>query len=356
MKPIFRVTLIAAVAATCFALVSASQTYLSMLNHGHSFARMFVWQLGCWGFWAVAAPVVVRHAERHGVLRICAFGIALSIVHILFAALITYWLQPYVPVSAYGYEQALRISLPFLLGVDPLVYGLIVVGGTAVTAYDRARALELRKSQLEVEVARAQLDALRLEIHPHFLFNTLNSIAALIRTRDNTAALTMLVGLSELMRSTLERPAGQQLLPLGEEVNLVKRYVDIQRVRFGDRLDVSYRIDSACEQVDVPAFLLQPIVENALRHGLADSGPCHVEIGAAAHDGSAVRLWVTDDGTGLPAGFDVRRHAGTGLSNASARIMRLYGSAASLTLRPNSPTGTVVELILPRGAASTAPA
>src|SRR5688572_18190576 len=88
--------------------------------------------------------------------RVSAFGVALSIVHILFAALITYSLQPYVPVSAYGYEQALRISLPFLLGVDPLVYGLIVVGGTAVTAYDRARALELRKSQLEVEVARAQ--------------------------------------------------------------------------------------------------------------------------------------------------------------------------------------------------------
>ncbi len=207
---------------------------------------------------------------------------------------------------------------------------------------------------LRARVLSRELEALQARINPHFLFNTLNSIAALIRTRDNNAALTMLVGLSELMRSTLDRPAGQ-LLPLGEEVNLVKRYVDIQRARFGDRLDVSYRIDSACEEVDVPAFLLQPIVENALRHGLAERGPCHVEIGASAHDGSAVRLWVTDDGSGLPPGFDLRRHAGTGLSNASARIKRLYGSAASLTLRANAPTGTVVELILPRREASPAP-
>ena len=351
MKPISRVTLIAAVVATCLALVSASQTYLSMLDHGHSFARMFVWQLGCWGFWVVVAPLIVRTGEHRGWLRTVILGVALSVAHILVAALITYWLQPYEPISTYGYRLALTVSLPFVW-IDPLVYGLLAVGGAAFGAYERARALELRKSQLEVEVARAQFEALRLEIQPHFLFNTLNSIAALIRVRDNDAALTMLVGLSELMRSTLERPAGH-LLPLGEEVNLVKRYVDIQRARFGDRLDVSYRIDSGCEEVAVPAFLLQPIVENALRHGLADRVPCHVEIGAAAaEDGSTVRLWVTDDGTGLPPGFDLRRDAGTGLSNATARLRRLYGTAASLTLRQNSPTGTIVELVLPRGHAA----
>jgi two-component system, LytTR family, sensor kinase len=106
--------------------------------------------------------------------------------------------------------------------------------------------------------------------------------------------------------------------------------------------------------VDVPVFLVQPLVENALRHGLADRRPCHVEIGATGHNETDVRLWVRDDGAGLPANFDLERHAGTGLSNISTRLKRLYGAAASLVLRPNSPAGTVAELILPRHRAGEA--
>jgi LytS/YehU family sensor histidine kinase len=126
--------------------------------------------------------------------------------------------------------------------------------------------------------------------------------------------------------------------------------VDIQRARFQDRLEVTYNIERECERVDVPAFVMQPLVENVLRHGLADRRACHVEIGAADHDGNEVRLWVRDDGTGLPTGFDLERHAGTGLSNIATRLKRLYGAAASLVLRPNSPAGTIVELTLPRRA------
>jgi LytS/YehU family sensor histidine kinase len=231
--------------------------------------------------------------------------------------------------------------------LDPLAYGLLIVGGKAFAAYGRANLLALRESQLEAEVARAKLDALSLEIQPHFLFNTLNSIAALIRMHDNRGALSMLVGLSHLMRSTLDRTGGQ-LAPLGDEVALVRRYVDIQRTRFGDRLEVSYCIEAACEQVDVPTFLLQPLVENAMRHGLAaEARTCHIEIGAASNDGIGVRLWVSDDGRGLPPNFDLQRHAGTGLRNTSSRLNRLYGAAAQLTVKANASGGTTVELMLP---------
>jgi sensor histidine kinase YesM len=348
MNPTVRLSLIAAGAATVLAFVSASQTYLSMLNHGHSFVRMFTWQLGCWGLWALVAPWIMRVSGRITLARLLALGVALTVVQGLIAAQLTVWLRPYTPVSTYSFTQALQISWPFLAIVGPLVYSLLVVGGTALRAYERAKQLELRESQLEAEVTRAQLDVLSLEIQPHFLFNTLNSIAALIRLNDGKGALGMLLGLSDLMRSTLDRSAGQ-LAPLEQEVALVKRYVDIQRARFGDRLEVAYRIDETCERADVPTFLLQPLVENAMRHGLAPgTRTCHLEIGASSHNGSELRLWVTDDGAGLPAGFDLAQHAGTGLRNTTSRINRLYGRAATVSVRPHDPAGTTVELTFPR--------
>jgi signal transduction histidine kinase len=347
MPPSTRIALIAVAVAVFFSLVSASQTYLSMLDHGHAFWRIFAWQLGCWGPWAIAAPWLVRASGRFSVPRLVVVGVLLTVAQVVVSAQITVWVRPYKPVVLYSYVQALNLLWPVRIVLDPLVYGLLVVGGKAFTAYERANRLALRESQLEAELTKARLDALSLEIQPHFLFNTLNSIAALIRMHDNRGALSMLVGLSDLMRSTLDRTGGQ-LAPLGDEVALIRRYVDIQRARFGDRLEVNYRIETACEQVEVPTFLLQPLVENAMRHGLAaDARTCHVEIGAAANDGIGVRLWVSDDGRGLPPDFDLQHHAGTGLRNTSSRLNRLYGAAAHLTVKGNESGGTTVELTLP---------
>jgi sensor histidine kinase YesM len=230
--------------------------------------------------------------------------------------------------------------------VDPLAYGLLLVSGRVLAAHERARRLELRESQLESQLTRAQLDALRLEIQPHFLFNTLNSIAALIRVHDHAGALSMLLGLSDLMRATLNEPAGH-LAPLGHETEVIKQYVELQRIRFGDRLNVTYEVDAACEGIAIPTLLLQPLVENALRHGLAPHArPCHLVIGAS-QSRDRLRLWVSDDGAGLPAGFDLSRDAGTGLSNTRSRLERLYGQAATITIGPNPGGGAIVELVLP---------
>jgi len=342
-----RISLVAAAAAVFLSLVSASQTYLSMLDHGHSFMRIFAWQLGCWGPWAIVAPWLVRVSGRFSIPKLIGVGVLLTVAQIVVAAQITVWLRPYQPVVLYSYVQSLNLLWPVRIVIDPLAYGLLIVGGKAFAVYERANRLALRESQLEAEVAKARLDALSLEIQPHFLFNTLNSIAALIRTHDNRGALSMLVGLSDLMRSTLDRSGGQ-LAPLGDEVALVRRYVDIQRARFGDRLDVNYRVETRCERVEVPTFLLQPLVENAMRHGLAaEARTCHIEIGAASNDGLGVRVWVSDDGRGLPPDFDLKRHAGTGLRNTSSRLNRLYGAAAQLTVKANASGGTTVELTLP---------
>jgi signal transduction histidine kinase len=341
------VSVIGASAAAFLALGTASQTYLAMRTHGHSFIRILMWQLGCWSFWALVAPWVIRASGRQSFLRLVALGIGLSLAQGVVVAQLAIWLQPYVPFATYNFGRTVANLWWFLVLIDPLVFGLLVVGGRAFAAFERSRDLELRESQLEAQLARAQLDALRLEIQPHFLFNTLNTISALIRIHDHAGALSMLVGLSDLMRATLEQPAGQ-LAPLGREMRLITQYVDLQRARFGDRLEVDYHIEAACEALNVPVLLLQPLVENALKHGLAPQGrTCHLAIGAALHGDAELRLWVADDGRGLAPGFDIDRDAGTGLRNTRDRLARLYDGAATLTVRPNSEAGTIVELTLP---------
>ena len=333
-------------AAAFLALATASQTYLSMRTHGHSFVRILAWQLGCWSFWAVVAPWVIRVSGRLGFLRLAGLGVILTVVQGALAAQLAIWVQPFMPLISYGFGHAVGNLWWFSVLIDPLVYGLLIVGGRGFVVVERARRLELRESQLEAMLTRAQLDALTLEIQPHFLFNTLNTIAALIRTHDNSAALSMLIGLSDLMRATLEQPAGQ-LAPLGREIRLITQYVDLQRARFGDRLKVSYQVDDDCLAMEVPVLLLQPLVENALKHGLASQARRgHLAIGASRHDGD-LRLWVADDGSGLPRGFDVDRDSGTGLRNTRDRLARLYDRAGILTIGPNLHGGTIVELTVP---------
>jgi signal transduction histidine kinase len=350
--------LLTAAGAGTLALITATQIYLAMWNHGHSFVRMVAWQMALWAFWLCAAPWILRVAGRRPRPWVLApLGLGVVLVHLVAAGVATSWIVPFAgagqPYWGVDYSLAdwIRVAIPYILLPDPVVYLLLIVGGRALAATERTWLLQLRESQLASDLSRAQLDALRLEIEPHFLFNTLNSIAALIRLNDNGAALAMLLRLSDLMRSTLNRTSGQYT-SLGEEIAHVARYVDVQRARFNDRLSVAYAVDPTCDPLPVPAFLLQPIVENALRHGLSpNTRPGRVEIGARQDNGT-LRLWVRDDGSGLPESFDLQRDAGTGLKNISARLERIYGPHARLGLRTNETGGTTAEVLLP----SVAPA
>jgi sensor histidine kinase YesM len=155
----------------------------------------------------------------------------------------------------------------------------------------------------------------------------------------------MLLGLSELLRATVD--GRQHTSTLGEETEFVKRYIELQRVRFRDRLDVHYDISPESEPCAVPAFLLQPIVENAFRHGMAKRpGPCRLELSASVDDGE-LHVWVRDDGAGLPDDFSVNEHAGTGLRNTRLRLQRIYEGAAELDLQPAAGGGTVAHIRLP---------
>src|SRR5688572_27456466 len=325
-----------------------------MLDHGHAFLRILGWHVSSWSFWGLAASIVLRAgsglsdgAGRRGRLaRACLIGVALCVAHMVLAAALTVWLRPFLPIPGPSFGRAFIEQIPSILLIDLLVVVLLLVAGNALGAHHRARRLERREARLEVELARAQLEALRLEIHPHFLFNTLNSIAALIRVKDNSRALEMLLGLSELMRATVDGPR-DHLVPLSTEIDFVRRYVDLQRARFADRLEIRWDMDDASLAVPVPTLLLQPLVENAIRHGAAPQpGRCEMTI-AARLSGASLHLRVSDAGAGLPPGFDATRDAGTGLRNTASRLKQLYGDRASLKIRRGDGGGTVVDVIVP---------
>jgi signal transduction histidine kinase len=332
--------------ATVVAAAIAAQTYLSMIDHGHSFARIFAWQWICWTFWVVAAPLVFRTGGAW--LRLALLGVFLIAAHTVLTAAASVLTQPYQPLRASSYTRELVGQLKWLLPIDVVAYLWIGLVGWALTGHDKARRLEIRESRLETDLARAQLDMLRLEIQPHFLFNTLNAVCALIRLKANDRALEMLVGLSELMRHTLGR-SGEHLVPLDVEVDFIKRYVSLQQARFGDRLQVTYDIADGCRTVEVPSFLLQPIVENALRHGVGGvSRACRIQVRSALHEDGTLQVSIEDDGLGLAPGFSLDRDARTGLGNIRARLQRLYGPGALLTVAARPGGGAITEVRVPR--------
>jgi two-component system LytT family sensor kinase len=350
-----RIAILGAGLASVLAITFSTQTYLAMIDHGHAFWKILAWQLGGWLYWAAAAPWIVLRlcAGLGGVTlpardyaRVAAAGVPLVAGHLTVAAALTVALQPYVPVERYTFGQAFGNFVDSHLFADVLLYAGLAVVGRMFAVSERARRLAVRQAQLETDVARARLEALRLEIQPHFLFNTLNTIAALIRIRSNNEALKMLLGLSELMRATIDRtPTQVTSWPI--ELGFTRGYIELQQVRFGDRLDVAYAIDPATDACVVPAFLLQPIVENAFRHGIGHkAGRCRLEVGAAMA-GGRLRVTVRDDGAGLPAGFDLARDAGTGLTNVRTRLQNLYDGPVSLSVTGAPGGGTLVSLDLP---------
>jgi len=217
-----------------------------------------------------------------------------------------------------------------------------------------------REATLQMQLAEARLDALRRQLDPHFLFNTLNSVSALV-ARDPAGVRSMIARLSELLRFSFE-DADRAEIPLREELALLGRYIEIMEVRFQGRLIVDQRVDERVLDALVPTMVLQPIVENAIRHGVERrKGTGHVVVEACAEP-DAVLLRVTDDGPGpgaptgasTPARGPGAARRSIGLANTVARLAHLYGEAASFTLAPGIDGGAVAEIRLPRRAVAAA--
>ncbi len=227
------------------------------------------------------------------------------------------------------------------------IYALILLAHNAFDYYRRFMAGERRAAQLQTQLAQAQLQALKMQLQPHFLFNTLHSISALIY-RDIAAADKMIARLGDFLRLTLEN-SGTQLVTLQQELEFLKCYLEIERIRFQDRLTTTLNIDAQALDTQVPNLILQPLVENAIRHGIAPrSTPGRIEILAERKNGT-LRIRIKDNGPGLAPGqnFDNNFREGVGLANTRARLEQLYGATHRFELANDPCGGLVVTLEIP---------
>lgn len=256
-----------------------------------------------------------------------------------------------IPISwAGGITGPLGEEIVIWLPGLALGYGFNAAVGSFFALRARLLAEESRSTQLAAQLTQSQLSVLRAQLHPHFFFNTLNAIAELVH-RDPDAAGRIVGRLGAFLRYSLEM-SERQAVPLGEEIAALQAYLDIVRLRFGDRVTVETRIELAALAAPVPPLLVQPLVENALKHGLEPKeGAGRLEITASVRD-RMLHLEVRDDGVGLAA---VRRPgAGIGLRNTRDRLQQMYGAAATLTVQARPTGGVVATVILPAGAPAPA--
>jgi LytS/YehU family sensor histidine kinase len=243
------------------------------------------------------------------------------------------------PPGALGVFFGLRAAL------DVLVYWSLVGVCQAITNFRSSQERERRATELEARLTSAKLQALRMQINPHFLFNTLNSIAALVYVNPR-AADEMLGDLSELLRRSLDSMEEQEI-PLAQELEFIGAYISIEQKRFGERLQVEQSVPDELMKALVPALLLQPLVENAIRHGIEPRrGPGFISIEAKQED-KHLHLIVRDNGRGLPGADSDSARRGIGLANIQARLHGLYGQDQSFHFGRAEPQGCRVEIHLP---------
>jgi two-component system LytT family sensor kinase len=331
--------------ATAFGLSSTFQAYwIDELSNEH-LVMPHVWHLLTlnlvyWYIPAVLAPVIMRNALRYPLDRVrwpkqllvhIPGALAYSVVHtgLLLSLRVLLMGHASLPAQfdswrAYAEYQYLR-QLDWLL----MTY-LFLIGLAYALAYRReAEARALSASRLETRLVEAQLQSLQRQLHPHFLFNTLNTISGLIRT-DADAADVMIDRLGDLLRMTLHK-SGIQEVTLKEELDVLQKYVEIEHTRFGTRLRVSMDIEPETLDAKVPNLLLQPLVENAIRHGIAPSArPGWIEVRASREGGQLV-VEIRDSGDGLPPERLMALNRGVGLDNTRARLEHLYRSAYQFT-------------------------
>jgi len=224
------------------------------------------------------------------------------------------------------------------------IYWVIVSISHALMFYQRSQWREQRARELERKLTEAKLEALRMQLHPHFLFNTLNAISTLVH-KDANAADEMIANLSELLRATLDTQ--EQEIPLRKEIELLDFYLEIQQVRFGSRLRVEKEMDAKTLDSYVPTLILQPLVENAIRHGLEPKTGVGALWIKARCEAGVVRLTVKDDGAGAKVPGVASPHSGIGIANTRARLKELYGDQARLVLASASDGGFAAEITLP---------
>jgi two-component system, LytTR family, sensor kinase len=340
-------------------VIYAGPIYLEVRAEGinHSAARIFTWGILRWVAWAPLTPVMLWLARRYSLagsawrrsllVHLPAFLI-MSAVHSAAVTAINLTVKPFdnMGTSPTAFWPRFLSLMQGSFGSDLLVYGAVLGVCYAIDYYRKYREREFQASQLEAQLAQAQLNSLRMQLHPHFLFNTLNGIAGLVRDQKNQAAVNMLVGLSDLLRYALEH-SDKQEVKLKEELNFINLYLTIQQMRFSDRLQITMDIDPNTIQALVPNLILQPLVENALRHGFGGSVASGVIGISSQAEKGLLKLMVFDNGAGLRDNWQLKSGGGIGLANTAARLEQLYNGDHQFDIRNRAGGGVEVVVQIP---------
>jgi sensor histidine kinase YesM len=342
----------AVLAATLLGFAEAAQLWAGTNAGGRtvSWTRAATATMPSWYVLVLLLPIVLWTAHRFPLGRggwrkaIPAHLLAASVFAVVAIALSS-WISDYL-INPDPWPFTFRQNMTRLLSlyfVLDLTYYVAFVGLYYGVDFQRryrekekaASELALKASRLEGSLARANLESLRMQLNPHFLFNTLNAVSVLAMKGERHNVVRMLARLSDLLRLALEN--NEQVVPLSEELAFLRPYIEIEQVRFKDRLQVREDIDPEVLDAEVPSLFLQPFVENSVRHGIAQRpGPGFIDIRVQRRDDTLV-IDITDTGPGFPVGGDSGR-VGVGLANARARLEQLYGAAQRMELR-NLPSG-----------------
>ena len=352
-----RTLLFIALGATVLGVFSAIQAYNYVALFSEKpqpFAILLGLNLSYWYAWALLAPFVLWLARAYRFERL-KWTRAL-LVHVPAVVVFTF---AHAMLLGAGRVATLQFlagrEVEWWLGVrerfflyfdwEMVTYWAIIAVSHAFDYYRESQERALTTAQLQTRLAEARLQALQRQLHPHFLFNTLHTISALMH-RDIDAADNMLARLSDLLRLTLER-VGTQLVPLKDELDFINKYLDIERTRFGERLQVQFVVEPDTLGASVPNFLLQPLVENALKHGIGPQvGGGRVEV-RAHHNGGWLQLVVQDDGGGVPKDKLDAFNTGVGISNTLSRLEQLYPGNHTFEFQTPPGGGLAVTVVIP---------
>ena len=346
---------------TLFALVSAGQVHL----YGHAvgreidIGRLVPIYLARWYIWVALTPFIFAAARRWQLGGDAGRGtralhaLALLVASVVFALLHSA-LSALVDIALGAARAPVPLAVTEHVGAF-FVSGLVVCVAIiavyhAIDYYRRYRSRELRASDLGAQLAQTKLQLLRMQLQPHFLFNTLNAVSSLMH-EDVEAADAMLAALGGLLRAALHGD-GTEEVPLRQEVELTGCYLDIMQLRFGSELSTSIAVAPDALDALVPNMLLQPLVENSVLHGIAQRHHGgRIEVRAERVDGSLV-ITILDDGPGIPDDWDERDSLGVGLSNTRSRLRRLYGAAQRMEISNRTEGGLRLALTIPFHTAS----
>jgi len=348
-KPVRR-RLVIAISCTIAAVLFASVMYvmLDMMEHVRpNPLLLLLWWATRFYLWAALAPAVAYSLKRIPLQPIAASHIFLhvlaslmfSLVHMVLHLSLAVVFMGRPTLSGNSSSLSVQVIHSFPLGV--LAYWVILAMMMAASHYERSRLEQVRTSKLQAQLAEARLRALQMQLQPHFVFNALHSLSDLVTDEPKTA-VRLIARLGDFLRLTLQNSTCPWV-PLKRELDFLEAYLEIERVRFGDRLKVVFQIDPQSLDAEVPSLILQPLVENAIRHGIASHiGPGLVQL-ASRRRGETLLLEIRDNGPGMPS----NPPEGLGLRNTHERLRQSYGSSYSLEVRNQGERGVVVSCELP---------